>query len=98
MPLQSCPGDGYVDAAPVLVAQAALNQAMVGQPVDQPGQRTLAEMDDTSQFLGAELVRGVLGESLQDLELTDSEAVTTGSASPAGAIRPTRCVTLTPAS
>ena len=44
---------------------------MPGQPVDQAGQRALAQVHGLGQVLGAELAPLALGEPLQDLEVTD---------------------------
>jgi hypothetical protein len=44
-------GQHHVDAAPVHVAAAPLDQAVPGQPVDQAGQRTLAEVNGFGQVL-----------------------------------------------
>ena len=40
---------------------------MPGQPVDQPGQRALAQVDGFGQVLGAELPLLALGQPLEDL-------------------------------
>src|SRR5580698_634321 len=45
-------GEGDVDGAPVLAAQTALDQPVFLQPVDQPGQRALAQVDRFGQLLG----------------------------------------------
>jgi len=46
-------GEDHVDAPPVLAAQGPLDQAVLFQPVDQPGQGALAEVDCVGQFLGS---------------------------------------------
>ena len=66
-------GQHHVDAAPVHVTAAPFDQAVPGQPVDQAGQRALAQVDGLGQVLGPELAPFALGEPLQDLEVTDPE-------------------------
>ena len=46
---------------------------MPGQPVDQAGQRALAQVHGLGQVLGPELAPSALGKPLQDLEVTDPE-------------------------
>jgi hypothetical protein len=49
----ACLGQYHVDAAPVPLAAAPFHQAVPGQPVDQTGQRTLAQVDGwTPQLWG----------------------------------------------
>ncbi len=68
-------GEADVDAAAVVVAQRALDQAVLFQPADQAGQRALAQVHRLGQFLDPELVPWVLGEPLQHLELGNPEPV-----------------------
>ena len=68
-------GQGHVNAAPVHVAQAPLNQPALFQPADEPGQGTLAEVHRVRQFLGPELMIHALGEAFQHLEVAHPEAV-----------------------
>ena len=48
-------GQHHVDTAPIHVTAAPLDQAMPGQPVDQVGQRALAQVHGLGQVLGPEL-------------------------------------------
>jgi hypothetical protein len=68
-------GQHHVDAAPVAFAAAPLNQAVPGQPVDQAGQRALAQVDGFGQVLGTEFTLLALGEPLEDLEVAHAEPV-----------------------
>jgi hypothetical protein len=68
-------GEGDVDAAPVLAAQTALDQPVFLQPVDQPGQRALAQVHRFGQLLGAEVTTAALGQPVENLELAHAEAV-----------------------
>ena len=68
-------GQHHVDAAPVHVTAAPLDQAVPGQTVYQTRQRALAQVHGLSQFLGAELVLRALGQPVQHLELAHPEAV-----------------------
>ena len=68
-------GQHHVDAAPIHVTAAPLDQAVPGQTVYQTGQRALAQMDGLGQVRGAELAPVALGEPLQDLEVTDPQPV-----------------------
>ena len=68
-------GQHHVDAAPVHVAAAPLDQAVPRQTVYQTGQRALAQMDGLGQVLGAKLAPVALGEPLQHLEVTDPKPV-----------------------
>jgi len=75
MPLPASRGERDVDAAPVLAAQAALDKPMPLQPVDQPGQRALAQVHGVGQFLGTEVTVPSLREAVKNLELADTEPV-----------------------
>ena len=75
MALAAGGGQGDEDAAAVVVAEAAFDQAAAGQAVDEAGQGALAEVDGVGQFLGAEFVVGALGQAVEDLELADAELV-----------------------
>jgi hypothetical protein len=44
-------GQHHIDPAPVAFAAAPLDRAVPGQPVDQPGQRALAQVDGFGQVL-----------------------------------------------
>ena len=68
-------GEADVDAPPVQVAQGALDQAVLLQLRDHPGQRALAQVHGLGQLLDPELVLRVLGQALQDLELADAQPV-----------------------
>ena len=68
-------GQHHVDAPPVNVAAAAFDQAVPGQPVNQAGQRALAQVHGVSQVLGAELASFALREPLQDLEVANPKPV-----------------------
>src|SRR5215813_14919916 len=68
-------GEADVDAAPVQVAQGTLDQPVLFELADQPGQRALAEVHGLGQFLDAELVLLVLGQPLEYLELADPKSV-----------------------
>jgi hypothetical protein len=52
--LLACLGEHHVDAAPVSLAPAPFDQAVPGQPVDQAGQRALAQVHGLGQVLGPE--------------------------------------------
>jgi len=73
------PGEGDPDPAAVLLADGALDQAVLLQTSDEPRQRALAEMDPARDVLHpavlAGLRHGARGEDVQDLEVTGSEAV-----------------------
>ena len=75
MPSPAVLGEADVDTAAVVVAQRALDQAVLFKPADHPGQGALAQVHGLGQLLHPELVFGVLGEALQHLELGDPEAV-----------------------
>jgi hypothetical protein len=47
-------GEHHVNTAPIHVTAAPLDQAMPGQPVDQAGQRALAQVHGLGQVLGPE--------------------------------------------
>ena len=68
-------GEADVDPAPVQVTQGALDQAVLLQLADHPGQRALAQVHGFGQLLDPELVLRVLGQALQDLELADAQPV-----------------------
>jgi predicted MFS family arabinose efflux permease len=63
----ACLGQHHVDSPPVHVAAAPFDQAVPGQPVDQAGQRALAEVHGLGQVLGAELAPLALGEPLTEI-------------------------------
>ena len=75
MTLLARPGQDHVDAAPVSFAAAPLDQAVPGQPVDQAGQRALAQVNGFGQVLGTEFTLLALGEPLEDLEVAHAESV-----------------------
>ena len=68
-------GQHHVDAAPVLVTAAPLDQPVPGQPVDQPGQRTLAQVHLLGQFLGAGVMLLGLDQPGEYLEVADAQPV-----------------------
>jgi len=75
VPAPAVLGEADVDAAAVVIAQRAADQAVLLEAADHPGQGTLAQVHRLGQLLHPELMPGVLGEALQHLELGDPEAV-----------------------
>ncbi len=68
-------GDRDVDAAPVKVAEAALDQAVLLEPADQPRQRALAQVYGIGELLDPELVVRALGKALEHLEVADAQTM-----------------------
>jgi MFS transporter len=75
MPAPPVLGEADVDAAAVVVAQRALDQAVLFEPADHPGQGALAQVHGLGQLLHPEQMPRILGETLQHLELGDPKAV-----------------------
>ena len=68
-------GDAGVDAAAVVVADVAADEAVVLEALYEPGERTLAQVDLLCQLLDAAVPLGGVGETAQDLVLGEREAV-----------------------